>query len=148
MPFEFKLRRRVEFSETDAAGIVHFSNFFRFMEAAEHAFIRSLGFSVKLDELDPPLGFPRVHADCDYRAPLRFEEEFEVHLLVREQRARSLSYRFRFRKVTAGGPGEEVALGNLTVVCVAHQADGDLRATRIPEALAAQIQEAPAELLG
>lgn len=147
MPFEFKLRRRVEFSETDAAGIVHFSNFFRYMEAAEHAFIRSLGFSVKLDDFDPPLGFPRVHADCDYRAPLRFEEEFEIHLLVREQRPRSLSYRFRFRKRTSAGPGEEVATGNLTVVCVAHEADGGLRATRIPEVLATQIQEAPGALL-
>ena len=32
MPYEFKAVRRVEFSETDMAGIVHFSNFFRYME--------------------------------------------------------------------------------------------------------------------
>ena len=42
--FEFKLTRRIEFAETDMAGIVHFANFFRMMEATEHAFFRSLGF--------------------------------------------------------------------------------------------------------
>ena len=37
MAYEFRLVRQVEFSETDMAGIVHYSNFFRYMEAAEHA---------------------------------------------------------------------------------------------------------------
>lgn len=143
MPFEFKLVRRVEFSETDAAGIVHFSNFFRYMEAAEHAFIRSLGYSVKLDDLDPPLGFPRVHADCDFRAPLRFEEEVEIHLLVREKRTRSLGYQFIFRRQD----DVEVARGNLVVVCVAHRPDGSLVPTPVPDALAARIEVAPVELL-
>jgi len=46
MPYEFKLTRRVEFAETDMAGIMHYSNYFRFMETAEHAFFRSLGLSI------------------------------------------------------------------------------------------------------
>lgn len=147
MAFEFKLERRVEFSETDAAGIVHFSNFFRYMEAAEHAFFRSLGHSVMLKDFAPPLGFPRVHADCDYRAPLRFEDRFEIHLLVREKRAKALSYVFKFRNLSVD-PAVEVARGHLTVVCVAHEADGRLAATRIPEVLADQLEVAPAEALG
>ena len=32
MSYEFQITRRVEFFETDLAGIMHFSNFFRFME--------------------------------------------------------------------------------------------------------------------
>ena len=44
MAYEFKQTRRVEFSDTDMAGIMHFSNFFHFMEATEAAFLRSLGF--------------------------------------------------------------------------------------------------------
>ena len=56
MPYEFKVQRRVEFSETDMAGIMHYSNFFRFMETAEHAFYRDLGHSVVMTHLDPPLG--------------------------------------------------------------------------------------------
>ena len=54
MAFEFKAIRRVEFSETDMAGIVHYSNFFRYMETAEHGFFRSLGYSVVMDQFDPP----------------------------------------------------------------------------------------------
>jgi hypothetical protein len=49
MPFhEFRATRRVEFNETDLAGIVHFSNFFRYMETVEGAFYRSFGQSVIL----------------------------------------------------------------------------------------------------
>ncbi len=56
MPHEFTITRRVEFSETDMAGIMHYSNFFRFMETAEHAFFRSLGFSIVSTQTDPPIG--------------------------------------------------------------------------------------------
>ncbi|MBK9139697.1 MAG: acyl-CoA thioesterase [Verrucomicrobia bacterium] len=146
MAYEFKLQRRVEFSETDAAGIVHFSNFFRYMESAEHAFFRSLGYSVMMRHLDPPLGFPRVHVECDFKAPLRFEDLVEIHLLVREKKAKVLSYLFKFHNLTARPP-VEVARGICTVVCVAHGPDGQLTSTRIPREIADRIQEAPAELL-
>ena len=43
MAHAFTMQRRVEFAETDMAGILHFSNYFRFMESVEHAFFRSLG---------------------------------------------------------------------------------------------------------
>ena len=46
MAYEYSIVRGVEFSDTDMAGIMHFSNFFRFMEAAEHGFFRSLGLSI------------------------------------------------------------------------------------------------------
>ena len=62
MAYEFKAQRRVEFSDTDMAGIMHYSNFFRFMETAEHAFFRSLGFSIVTNATDPHVGWPRVHA--------------------------------------------------------------------------------------
>src|SRR5439155_7189320 len=65
MAYEFKVVRRVEFSETDMAGIVHYSNFFRYMEAAETQFFRSLGFSLMTRQVQPPVGWPRVHAECD-----------------------------------------------------------------------------------
>ena len=146
MPYEFKAVRRVEFSETDMAGIVHFSNFFRYMETAEHAFYRSLGFSVTLNDLEPPLGFPRVHAACDYKKPLRFEDQLEIHLLVKEKRSRVLNYLFRFNKL-AGESSILVATGVLTVVCVAHDRNGKMEAVSIPPALSDKIVVAPIELL-
>jgi len=147
MAFEFKLTRRVEFAETDMAGIVHFSNFFRYMENTEHAFYRSLGASVIMKNLNPPLGFPRVHDECDYRRPIRFEETLEIHLVVREKRAKVLSYLFKFRKQNSDGESEQIAHGILTVVCVATQPDGTMTPTAIPDFLTRQIEVAPPELL-
>ena len=150
MAFEFKAVRRVEFSETDMAGIVHYANFFRYMETAEHGFFRALGYSVVMGQFDPPLGWPRVHAECDYRQPLRFEDEVEIHLLVSEKKSKSLSYVFRFNKLTGSGAHrkrEEVARGALTVVCVAKQPDGKMSAVHIPKPFADKIEVASAALL-
>jgi YbgC/YbaW family acyl-CoA thioester hydrolase len=146
MAYEFKVQRRVEFSETDMAGIVHYANFFRYMETAEHAFYRSLGFSVVLQDHNPPLGFPRVHAECDYLKPLRFEDLVEIHLLVREKKPKVLSYLFRFHNLSAEPP-VEVARGLLTVCCVAHGPDGKMASAPIPKAIAEKIKVAPGELL-
>jgi acyl-CoA thioester hydrolase len=146
MHYEAKAIRRVEFSETDMAGIVHYSNFFRYMESAEHGFFRALGYSVVTDKTDPPIGWPRVHAECDYLQPLRFEDEIEVHMLVCEKKEKALSYLFRFRRLNGPAP-VEVARGKLTVVCVTRDADGQMKSAPIPKAVADQIEVAPAELL-
>lgn len=146
MPYEFKVVRRVEFSDTDMAGIMHYSNFFRFMETAEHGFFRSLGFSIAGRSIEPPVGWPRVHAECHYKQPVHFEDEVEVQLLVSEKRSKSLSYLFRFRKLN-GTPEMEVARGSLTVVCVTHHDGGKMSACSIPKNIADQIEVAPQELL-
>jgi acyl-CoA thioester hydrolase len=145
MAYEFKMTRRVEFAETDMAGIVHFSNFFRMMEATEHAFFRSLGFTIHGLEDDATIGWPRVSAACDYRAPLRFEEEVEIHLIVAEVRSRSIRYQFIFRKV---GDGVEVARGSVAAVCASvDKTTGKLVPVLIPDRIRARIGAAPPELL-
>ena len=145
MPCEFKAIRRVEFSDTDMAGLMHFSNYFRFMETAEYGFFRSLGFSI-VKTGDPPVGFPRVHAECDFKIPLHFEDEVEIHLLVAEIRTKSLTYAFRLRKLNAAPP-VQVARGVMTAACVKYEADGRMAACAIPQFVLDKIQAAPAELL-
>ncbi|SRR5258708_1693274 len=145
MSYEIKVVRRVEFSETDMAGIVHYANFFRYMEVAEHEFFRSLGFSVVTRQTEPPVGWPRVHAECDYKHPLKFEDLFEIHMLVSLKKNRSLGYEFRFRKINESPP-IEVARGSLRVVCVTHQ-HGKMKAAAIPAAIADKIEVAPAREL-
>ncbi|RYD55474.1 MAG: acyl-CoA thioesterase [Verrucomicrobiaceae bacterium] len=145
MAYEFKLTRRIEFSETDMAGIVHFSNFFRMMESTEHAFFRSLGFSIHGHEPERTVGWPRVNATCEYLRPLRFEDEVEIHLLVAEVRTRSIRYQFTFRKVS---DGSEIARGQIAAVCACvEKATGKLAAVAIPDPIRAQITAAPPELL-
>ena len=141
MPSTFTIRHRVEFADTDMAGIIHFSSYFRYMEVTEHAFLRSLGFSVA--QRDSGIGWPRVDVGCAFRQPLRFEDELDVHLTVTEKKSKSLRYEFRMTKV---GTELEVATGHFTVVCVAMDSEtGTMKATRIPDALAAQLEAVPVD---
>src|SRR2546423_13926804 len=68
---ELRLRRRVQFSETDAAGIVHFSCFFRYMEDAEHALWRAN--DLRIHTAESAIGWPRVAASCEFHRALKFE---------------------------------------------------------------------------
>ena len=113
MPSTYRLTRRVAFSETDAAGIVHFANFFRYMEDAEHAMLRDLGLSVHRDVGDDVAGFPRVRASCDYKRPLRFEDVFTIDVFVSAKTDKSVTYGFTFRKEEEADP---IATGSLKVV--------------------------------
>ena len=146
MPTEFTTRHLVQFSETDMAGIVHFSAYFKWMEAAEHALFRHLGLSVVTRIGERRYGWPRVHAECDWQAPLRFEDEFDVRLLVREVRRTALLFDFAFIKVS-DGPPQRVARGSFTTVCVRHDGDGKMKAVEIPPEIAGRLQPAPAEAL-
>ncbi|MBM3801233.1 MAG: acyl-CoA thioesterase [Acidimicrobiia bacterium] len=145
MAYEFKLTRQVDFAETDTAGIMHFSNFFRFMEAAETAFFRSLGQSIYPRDHET-VGWPRVHADCDFRHPLRFEDRVEIHLLVRAKGEKSLAYTFIFRKLDHMSR-KEVARGNVVTACVSRDKfTGKMTAVPIPFEIAGLIETAPDHL--
>lgn len=146
MPYEMKIIRRVEFGETDAGGLMHFSNYFRFMETAECAFFRSWGSSIQTAASEQHVGWPRVSTSCNFTAPLRFEDEVEVHLLVREIKEKSITYAHIFRKLTGGAP-VEVARGSVTVVCVARDKSGAMKAVPIPKAITEKIEVAPPALL-
>jgi YbgC/YbaW family acyl-CoA thioester hydrolase len=145
----FSVTRQVEFYETDLAGLMHFSNFFRWMEATEMAFYRSLGLSAVGLDPDRPTGLPRVHASCDYKRPLRFEDRVEVRLGVLKIQSKSVTYAFAFYKLgSATGPSEreeEVARGQVTAVSVARSADGKLSAVALPAALVEKLQRAQEE---
>ncbi len=112
MPEIFHTRRIVEFRDTDAAGIVHFSNFFVYMEQAEHAFLRSLGLGVICEIDDQRISFPRVNASCNYRNAIRFEDLIDVQLSVSRIGSKSITYSFQFSRGTT-----PVADGSITTVC-------------------------------
>jgi acyl-CoA thioester hydrolase len=133
MVTEFHMRRRVQFYETDAAGIVHFSWFFRYMEEAEHALWRELGLTVF--PLDNAIGWPRVSASFDFRNALRFEDEFDVFLSVAAMTNKTISYACVLRR------GEvEIAKGKLIVACVRKHPDGSMKAIDIPPEIASRFQ--------
>ena len=82
MPALFRSTRRIEFHHTDAAGIVHFSKFFLFMEEVEHEFLRSRGLSVMMRDAQGVMSWPRVAASCQYRSTVKFEDLLDIELTI------------------------------------------------------------------
>lgn len=135
MGSRYRLKRQVRFYETDAAGIVHFSWFYRYMEEAEHALWREAGLSIA--PRGATIGFPRVSATFDFRRPLYFEDEFEVALEVAEITAKTIRY------TTAVSRGQtDIATGSLTVACVSKRPGEPMKAIEIPREIADRFQAA------
>jgi YbgC/YbaW family acyl-CoA thioester hydrolase len=132
------MRRRVQFHETDAAGIVHFSRFFLFMEEAEHALWREAGLSIARGH--DGIGFPRVAAACEFLRPLRFEDEFDVRIRIAAITRRSIRYVCALTR-----DDEPVATGSMTIVCVGTAGDTPMRAVAIPPDIAARFEVASTE---
>jgi YbgC/YbaW family acyl-CoA thioester hydrolase len=125
MSADFLVRRRVAFSETDAAGIVHFANYFRYFEDAEHALWREAGLSIHPEV--SAIGWPRVAAACEFHRPLRFEQEFEIAVTIAEISKRAIRYAGAITR-----DGERVASATWRIACIARQPDGSMRSTEIP----------------
>jgi YbgC/YbaW family acyl-CoA thioester hydrolase len=139
MPAALSTRRLVEFADTDMAGIVHFATFFRYMEAAEHALLRSLGLSVTMEWEGQRISFPRVSASCDYVRPARFEEDLDVTVRVERVGTKSVTYAFEFHRA-----GQLLARGQLTTVCCrVGRADHSLEGMEIPRPLRALLEQGP-----
>ena len=130
---ELLVRRRVAFSETDAAGIVHFSNYFRYFEDAEHALWREAGLTIHA--AGAAIGWPRVSASCDYHRPLTFEQEFEVRVTIAELSSRTIRY-----EGTITRDGERVATATWKIACVNKQPDGRMKSTDIPATVAERLK--------
>ncbi len=125
MPFHSS--RRVEFHETDMAGIVHFSNFFRYMECAEGDFLRARGVAFALTWEGEPIGFPRVSASCDYLKPARFGDVLDIAVTIDRLGEKSVTYAFEFTR-----DGDVLAHGKVTSVCCRVGPDHALEAITIP----------------
>ena len=133
----FKSTRRVEFCETDMAGIVHFSNFYKWMEQAEHEFFRSLGLSIVGVQPDGSvIGWPRVSAQCRFESPARYEETLDVMLTVQRIGVKSLTFDVAFTH-----NGRNVAKGTMKTVCCILRAGQPLESLEIPDSYRSQMEE-------
>jgi len=121
---EHRYRRRVQFADTDSAGVVHFSWIVKYMEEAEHALWREAGLTIS--PADGVVGYPRVALSVDFSAPLHFEDEFEVHVRVEAISRRTIRYAHTIRR------GDTViATGTMTAACV-RKTPAPMRAIEIP----------------
>ena len=76
---------------------MHFASFFPLMESVEHEFLRHLGLSVLANDGTGPVSWPRVNAQCDFRAAVRFEDELAVELRIARLGEKSVTYQFDIR---------------------------------------------------
>lgn len=134
MAVQHRIKHRVAFSETDMAGVVHFSNYFRMMEAVEHDFFRQLGLSIVMTHEALEIGWPRVASSCEFFGPLRFEDEVELVMTVIKVGEKSFNYEVEFL-----WEGRRVALGKMTSVCC-EMLDSGMRAIPIPEGIRRKLE--------
>jgi YbgC/YbaW family acyl-CoA thioester hydrolase len=135
--YEFRTQRKIEFADTDMGGIVHFARYFVFMETAEHLFLDALGTSVVVQHEGHAIGWPRVAASCEYKAPARFGDTLDIHVRVRRKGDKSMTYEFIFSL-----NGRETATGSMTSVCCVLESD-EVRAIPIPAFIRDKLDEAP-----
>ena len=140
---QFSTNRRVEFVHTDMAGVAHFSEFFRYMESAEHEFFRSIGLSVSMNDGMDHVSWPRVACSFDYFVPLRFEDEFEIRLGVERLGEKSVTFRADVVR-----NGELCAKGRCTSVCCRVGEGGHLTGIPIPDAVRAELDKVMVEAHG
>lgn len=131
----FRYRRRVQFAETDLAGIAHFACFFRYMEEAEHALWRAAGLTIA--RAGETTGWPRLAASFDFQAPLRFEDEFEVGVRIANVTRRSLRYEFTITK-----DGAAVGSGTITTALVNKTPGEPMKALDVPGDVIARLRAA------
>ena len=104
----------VAFGDTDASGWMHFPNVFRYVEAAEHDFLRKRGILV-FDRSQG--GWPRVKVSCDYKRPLHGGDRVEVLLSISRVGASSITWNFE----VLNAAGEVASFGSMTNVRVDHE---------------------------
>jgi len=117
------------------AAVMHFSNYFRWMEEIEHAFFRSVGMSVVQDHGEATISWPRVHVSCEYFAPARFEDEIEMRLEIMSLSEKSLTYEVTFWK-----EGGRLARGRTKAVCCRMSAGGVFESTVIPSEIRTKLE--------
>jgi acyl-CoA thioester hydrolase len=120
------IRRRIEWMDTDAAGIYHWTTVFRLAEAAEAALHTALGIA------DRTFGAtPRLRASGDFRAPLRFNDVVDVRLEVTSLGRSSLT---QTAEISRDG---ELAAKAEIVICLIDRETG--RAVPWPDDLRAAL---------
>ena len=138
LPVQFRTKIRVEFCDTDMAGIVHFSNFYRYMEKAEGEFFRSLGLTlVTRNEDGSAVGWPRVSSSCSFKAPTTYDDELDVAISVYRIGVKSLTMRFEFTR-----DDTLIAKGQVKTAYCLFKPGEPIQALEIPQTWSKMIENA------
>ncbi len=132
--FPFQYRQRVRFGETDMQNVVYYANYLLYAEVGRVAYLRELGLLYG-DMVASGLDFTIGEASIRYRAPLRFDEEFDIKVRVGE--IRHSSWAFEYAVDRADG----LRCAEMTTVQVMIDRSSR-QVARIPEDLRATLEKA------
>ena len=130
----FKRTFRVHWVDTDVAGVMHFSNYLRYFEACEEEFYRSLPLPSHDFRVKYGITLPRVEAHCQYKAPCRFGDFFDVIMRVREMGEKTITLEFQAIRQQ---DGKLAAEGYIKCIAV----NSEWKAVQLPVDLAKTIRE-------
>jgi acyl-CoA thioester hydrolase len=129
MTLGFRHACRVHFSDTDLAGVAHFTLVPRAVENAWHAWLAAAGLAAHpahAPDAAHALGWPVVALAVSYLGPARFGDELVVDLHLACAGERSLTLAF-----TVGRDARSLAEGQMKVACTLP-VDGGLAACPVP----------------
>ncbi|MFD0693535.1 acyl-CoA thioesterase [Paenibacillus sp. GCM10027628] len=120
--WEFKVR----FADTDAAGIVYYPNFYKWMDQATHEMFESIDFATsKL--LSEKKGIPLVEAYCQFRRPLHFSDYIKLVSVIEEVKNKVLKIKHMFYRE------DELIAEGYEIRAWVSMSDGVLKAQLLPE---------------
>jgi len=132
----FEVRLQTYWADVDAAGIVYYPHFFRFVEHAEEELFRAAGRERQPLIEESGIWMPRVEAFSKFSKPIRHGAAIRVRLSPEIKGEKTIRYDF---EIVDDQSFERLAAGYVTVVCVDAKR---FKATRIPDAIRTIIQNA------
>jgi 1,4-dihydroxy-2-naphthoyl-CoA hydrolase len=91
---------RVALHDTDAAGVLFYANLFRHAHDAYERFMAAIGWPLDVMIRDGKLALPLVHAEADYRRPMRHGDQVQVAVTVTDIASARFTIGHRFADPT------------------------------------------------
>ena len=113
-------KRTVRFGETDAAGVVHFLELFKWCHEAWEESLEKYGIvlqeifpTTQMNTIQPDVALPVVHCEANYFQPLYVGDSINTELYPEKINDSSFIIRFNFKK-----NGDQIGLTNIKHVSI------------------------------
>lgn len=123
---QYKLKYKVTWGDTDAAGIVYFPNFYRWMNDATIELFNSIGFPFN-QLFKENIGLPAVETHCEFKSPVFFEDNIEIITTVTEVRNKIIRFSYEMNRDDA------LLATGYAIRAWTTSEDGKLKAIEIPD---------------
>ncbi len=124
---------RVRYGETDKMGIVHHSNYLRYLEMARIEWLRNLGMSYAKMELESVI-LPVVNTTLSFKSPSYFDDVLEVKIKLVKEPTSKLEFEYEIYNQDK----KQVCTGT---TCLAFLDANSMRPIRCPQNISVRLKE-------